>query len=165
MRACVHTSGRCKTVFRPAARSLRVPTAHVNRSTAARAAAKASIEFEDLLDVIKAVDESDVVEMALKGKKFAMSVKKQEALQAQEPVYVQAAAAPAAGESRSRVQLDPCDSSCSMPAAPSHTHTCDNHSSSGPTVLWPVISSVPSVLSLSVTMSDLLPSLLSCALH
>ena len=60
-------------------------------------AAKPTIEFEDLVDVIRAVDSSDVIEMELKGKKFAMSVKKQEALKAQEPIYVQAPAA-AAGE-------------------------------------------------------------------
>lgn len=59
-------------------------------------ATKPTIEFEDLVDVIKAVDSSDLIEMELKGKKFAMTVKKQEALAAQEPIYVQAPAA--AGE-------------------------------------------------------------------
>jgi hypothetical protein len=50
---------------------------------------KQTIEFEDLLKVIETVDQSDVIEMELKGKNFAMSVRKQEALRAAEPVYVQ----------------------------------------------------------------------------
>jgi len=50
--------------------------------------AKPSVCFEDLVDVIKAVDTSDVVELELKGRKFAMTVRKQEALKAAEPVYV-----------------------------------------------------------------------------
>lgn len=57
-----------------------------------RAQAKTAIEFDDLVEVIRAVDSSDLVEMELKGKKFAMSIKKQEALQAQEPIVVQAPA-------------------------------------------------------------------------
>jgi hypothetical protein len=55
----------------------------------ASAPEKHTIEFEDLLKVIETVDQSDVIEMELKGKKFAMTVRKQEALKAAEPVYVQ----------------------------------------------------------------------------
>lgn len=57
----------------------------------------AKIEFGDLISIIKAVDTSDVVEMEVKGKRFAMCVKKQEALQAAEPVYITASAAPVPG--------------------------------------------------------------------
>ena len=49
------------------------------------------------MKVIETVDQSDVVEMELKGRKFAMTVRKQEALQAQEPIYVTSAPAAAAG--------------------------------------------------------------------
>lgn len=73
-----------------------------NRSCVVRAsqtdsAPAAKIEFGDLISIIKAVDTSDVVEMELKGKRFAMCVRKQEALQTPEPVYISAAAAPVAG--------------------------------------------------------------------
>ena len=73
--------------------------APARRHSVVRAAspAKESIEFEDLVDVIRAVDASDVIEMDLKGKKFAINVKKQEALEPPETVYVPQpmAAAPA----------------------------------------------------------------------
>jgi hypothetical protein len=55
----------------------------------ASAPEKQTIEFEDLLKVIETVNQSDVIELELKGKKFAMTVRKQEALKAVEPVYVQ----------------------------------------------------------------------------
>ena len=89
-----------------------------------RAQAKTAIEFDDLVEVIRAVDSSDLVEMELKGKKFAMSVKKQEALQAQEPVYVQA---PAAGRLPSSLpsSLHPA-CICALPRA-SHPGSADLH--------------------------------------
>lgn len=77
---------------RPSARNVR---------RGAAAPAKQTIELEDLMKVIETVDQSDVVEMELKGRKFAMTVRKQEALQAQEPVYI--SAAPAAGASPCRL--------------------------------------------------------------
>lgn len=69
----------------------------VVRASQTDSAPAAKIEFGDLISIIKAVDTSDVVEMDLKGKRFAMCVKKQEALQPPEPVYISAAAAPVAG--------------------------------------------------------------------
>ena len=59
-----------------------------------------SISFDDLVDVIKAVDTSDVVELELKGKKFSMTVRKLEAMKVPEPVYVQMSS-PQAGMSAS----------------------------------------------------------------
>jgi hypothetical protein len=66
------------------------------RATEAPSAPQTPVEFEQLVDIIKAVDASDVIEMELKGRKFAMTVKKHEALRAAEPVYIQAPAAMAA---------------------------------------------------------------------
>lgn len=80
----------------------------VVRASQTDAAPAAKIEFSDLISIIKAVDTSDVVEMEVKGKRFAMCVKKQEALQPPEPVYVAAAAAPVPGAFlRLRVALHP----------------------------------------------------------
>lgn len=87
----VSARGRC--------RASRPPVCVARAAPPASAPANA-VELEDLVDIIKAVDSSDVVEMELTGKKFSMTVKKQEALQPAEPTYVQApvamAAAPAA---------------------------------------------------------------------
>lgn len=84
---------------RRAAAIARAPSTVVRAASVSENGAKQTIEFEDLVDVIKAVDASDVVEMELKGKKFAVTVRKQEALQVAEPIYIQApaAAAPAPG--------------------------------------------------------------------
>jgi hypothetical protein len=62
-------------------------SSNVRAVARAAGAARPAIEFADLLDVIKAVDSSDVIEMELNGKNFSVSVKKQEALG---PVIVQA---------------------------------------------------------------------------
>lgn len=51
-------------------------------------------EFEELSDIIKMVHDTDIVEFELKSKKFSLSVKKKEALQAQQPVQVVAAPMP-----------------------------------------------------------------------
>ena len=77
----VPARGRC--------RASRPPVCVARAAPPASAPANA-VELEDLVDIIKAVDSSDVVEMELTGKKFSMTVKKQEALQPAEPTYVQA---------------------------------------------------------------------------
>ena len=79
------------------------PPLCVARAASAAGAPANAVELEDLVDIIKAVDTSDVVEMELTGKKFSMTVKKQEALQAvAEPTYVQAPVASATPENSLR---------------------------------------------------------------
>lgn len=53
----------------------------------ARSAPSDTVQFEELSDLIKLVTSTDIVEMELKSKRFNISVKKQEALQAAEPIY------------------------------------------------------------------------------
>lgn len=84
MKAFAPSKLRCSTV----PRCTRVVPA------AASNGAQQAIGFDDLLDVIKAVDTSDVIELELKGRKFAMTVRKQEALAKPEPIYM---TAPSAG--------------------------------------------------------------------
>jgi hypothetical protein len=73
----------------------------VARAASTAGAPAGSVELEDLVDIIKAVDSSDVVEMELTGKRFSMTVKKQEALIAAEPTYVQAPVSSATLRARS----------------------------------------------------------------
>lgn len=103
-------------MFKPIASSRRVIPSSSNVRVVARAAsaARPAIEFADLLDVIKAVDSSDVIEMKLKGRKFSVSVKKQEAL---DPVIMQA---PAAG----------------APLDPAPTSVVDGHTSHYSRPVW-----------------------------
>ncbi|GAX77685.1 hypothetical protein CEUSTIGMA_g5128.t1 [Chlamydomonas eustigma] len=47
----------------------------------------ADVDFDELSDIIRLVNETDIVELSLKSKRFNLEVRKQEALKAQEPVY------------------------------------------------------------------------------
>eukprot|EP00892_Ulva_mutabilis_P005109 jgi/Ulvmu1/2970/UM015_0010.1 len=89
----------------------------VLRATQTDNAPSTKIEFGDLISIIKAVDTSDVVEMEVKGKRFAMSVKKQEALQVAEPVYITASAAPAPAAAPAPVAAAPPPAAAPAPAA------------------------------------------------
>ncbi|KAI8469239.1 MAG: acetyl-CoA biotin carboxyl carrier [Monoraphidium minutum] len=63
-------------------------------SVAARAGAEDPVNalaFEDLSDIIRMVNETDIVELELKSKRFNLSVKKKEALKAATVQMVQAA--------------------------------------------------------------------------
>jgi hypothetical protein len=84
------------TVFARTRIACRRPALCVARAAETAALTRNSVELEDLVDIIKAVDTSDLVEMELTGKKFSMTVKKHEALKAAEPVYIQAGPAPSA---------------------------------------------------------------------
>ena len=84
------------------------PPLCVARAASAAGAPANAVELEDLVDIIKAVDTSDVVEMELTGKKFSMTVKKQEALQPAETTYVQAPVASATPESELSDHMTAC---------------------------------------------------------
>ncbi|GBF88918.1 hypothetical protein Rsub_01417 [Raphidocelis subcapitata] len=54
------------------------------------------MDFEELSDIIRMVNETDIVELELKSKRFNLSVKKKEALKSEQPVIMMAAPAAAA---------------------------------------------------------------------
>lgn len=110
------TRARCGIQSRPC----------VVRAAQTESAPATKIEFGDLISIIKAVDSSDVVEMEVKGKRFAMCVKKQEALQAVEPVYITASAAPVPGAV-----------SCDSAADPESAVTCAVLVTDRTAKIWP----------------------------
>lgn len=46
------------------------------------------MSFEELTKIIKMVQDTDIVDIELKGKRFSLAIKKQEALKAAEPVII-----------------------------------------------------------------------------
>jgi len=50
------------------------------------------LDFDELADIIRKVNETDIVDLELSSKRFNLVLKKKEALAKAEPVYVQAAA-------------------------------------------------------------------------
>ncbi|KAG1653670.1 hypothetical protein FOA52_004587 [Chlamydomonas sp. UWO 241] len=77
-----------------ARRAAPVQRSHVCRSS--KEVPSDAVDFEELADIVKLVNATDIVEMEWKGKRFNISLKKAEALKAAEPVYQMMAAAPAA---------------------------------------------------------------------
>eukprot|EP00879_Flechtneria_rotunda_P001799 GHRR01001963.1.p1 GENE.GHRR01001963.1~~GHRR01001963.1.p1 ORF type:complete len:224 (+),score=77.98 GHRR01001963.1:132-803(+) len=80
------------------------------------------LDFEELSDIVRMVNETDIVELELKSKRFSLSLKKQAALQAADPVvqFVQAAAAAPAATPASAAPATaaPAAAPAPKPAAP-----------------------------------------------
>ena len=47
------------------------------------------LDFDELADIIRKVNDTDIVALDLNSKRFGLSLKKQEALEKPEPIYVQ----------------------------------------------------------------------------
>ncbi|KIY91778.1 acetyl-coa biotin carboxyl carrier [Monoraphidium neglectum] len=90
-------AGRSAAVQRPANVTsfhvqARKVTAHAATEEIAAVAASSNgtgasntLDFEELSDIIRIVNDTDIVELELKSKRFNLSVKKQAALKAAEP--------------------------------------------------------------------------------
>eukprot|EP00887_Chlorella_sp_A99_P001886 scaffold18.g1886.t1 len=77
------------------ARSSAIGAQENKASTNGIGKAGAALDFDELTELIKMVHSTDIVELELNSKKFKLSVKKKEALEAAEPQIVHVAAAPA----------------------------------------------------------------------
>eukprot|EP00890_Picochlorum_soloecismus_P003301 jgi/Picsp_1/3972/NSC_01484-R1_acetyl- biotin carboxyl carrier protein len=78
------------------------------------------VDFDELTDLIRMVNETDIVELSLNSKKFKLAVKKKEALKAMEPQVVHVAAPAAAAPAPQPVMpaAAPAAAPAPAPAAP-----------------------------------------------
>jgi len=67
-----------------------------NNGAVGASAAANMLDFEELSDIVRMVNETDIVELELKSKRFSLSLKKKAALQAAEPIIQMVQAAPVA---------------------------------------------------------------------
>ncbi|EFN58349.1 hypothetical protein CHLNCDRAFT_142410 [Chlorella variabilis] len=82
--------------------------------------ATAAMDFDELTELIKMVHSTDIVELELNSKKFRLSVKKKEALEAAEPqiIHMQAPAAGYAAAPQPMAMPAPAPAPAAAPAAP-----------------------------------------------